>query len=102
MLEHDSGGTCSASIIPVYNIESYLQRYIDSVSAQTARSCEVVFVDDGSANSSDAICDTVSLRDSMFKVLHKESGGLSDVGNAGIDAALSLSSAALITGTKRR
>ena len=88
MLEHDSGSTCPATIvIHVYNVESYPQRCIDSVSAQTARSCEVILVDDGSIDSSGAIYDALSLRDSMFKVLHKESGGLSDARNAGIDAA---------------
>ena len=74
-------------IVPVYNMEKYLSRCVDSILAQTYKNLEVILVDDGSKDSSPAICDQYSERDSRVKVVHKENGGLSSARNAGLDVA---------------
>ena len=71
-------------IIPVYNIEKYLRRCIDSVLAQTYQDFELLLIDDGSKDSSGAICDEYAARDSRVKVFHKENGGVSSARNAGL------------------
>ena len=72
-------------IIPVYNVEQYLKRCIDSVIDQTYRNLEIILVDDGSNDGSGEICDNYAQNDSRIKVIHKSNGGLSDARNAGID-----------------
>ena len=72
-------------IIPVYNVEQYLKRCIDSVIDQTYRNLEIILVDDGSNDGSGEICDNSAQNDSRIKVIHKSNGGLSDARNAGID-----------------
>lgn len=74
-------------IIPVYNVEAYLGRCVDSVLNQTYGNLEVILVDDGAKDASGAICDDYARRDSRVRVIHKENGGLSSARNAGIDAA---------------
>lgn len=74
-------------IIPVYNVERYLQRCVDSVLHQTYRNLEVILVDDGSTDASGALCDTLKACDSRIVVVHKENGGLSSARNAGIGIA---------------
>ena len=74
-------------IVPVYNVEEYLARCVDSILSQTYRNLEVILVDDGAKDSSGAICDSYAQRDSRVKVVHKENGGLSSARNAGIDIA---------------
>ena len=74
-------------IVPVYNVEKYLRKCIDSVLAQTYNNIEVILVDDGSPDNCGKICDEYSLMDSRIKVIHKENGGLSDARNKGIEAA---------------
>ena len=74
-------------IIPVYNVEEYLVRCVDSILAQTYENLEVILVDDGSPDGSGAICDCFAAKDSRVKVIHKPNGGLSSARNAGMDAA---------------
>jgi glycosyltransferase involved in cell wall biosynthesis len=68
-------------VIPVYNVERYLARCLDSVLQQTYRNLEVLLVDDGSKDSSGRICDEYALQDSRVKVFHIENGGVSNARN---------------------
>ncbi len=72
-------------IVPVYNVEQYLETCIESILNQTYRNIEVVLVDDGSTDSSGRICDEFALIDHRVKVIHKPNGGLSSARKAGID-----------------
>ena len=74
-------------IIPVYNTEKYLHRCIDSVLAQTYQDLELLLIDDGSKDSSGAICDEYAAQDARVKVFHKENGGVSSARNLGLDNA---------------
>lgn len=74
-------------IIPVYNVEAYLRRCIDSVLSQSFKDLEVLLIDDGSTDSSGDICDEYAKADERITVIHKENGGLSDARNVGIDNA---------------
>ena len=74
-------------IIPVYNVEKYLRKCVDSVLAQDIADMEVILVDDGSPDNSGAICDEYAEKDARVKVIHKENGGLSTARNVGLDIA---------------
>lgn len=74
-------------IVPVYKVEQYLARCVNSIRRQTFEDLEIILVDDGSPDDCGSICDKFSLEDSRIKVIHKENGGLSDARNAGIDVA---------------
>ena len=74
-------------IIPVYNVEAYLKKCVDSVLQQIYSDIEVILVDDGSTDGSGAICDEYALQDARVKVIHKENGGLSDARNQGMEVA---------------
>lgn len=74
-------------VIPVYNVEDYLKRCLDSVLSQTLFDIDIICVDDGSTDSSGHILDEYQKRDPRIKVIHKENGGLSSARNAGIKAA---------------
>lgn len=79
---------CEISIIvPVYKVEPYLRKCLDSILAQTFTNFEVILVDDGSPDNSGKICDEYAIKDSRVRVIHKENGGLSSARNAGIDIA---------------
>lgn len=71
-------------IIPVYNVENYLARCVDSILNQTFTDFEVILVDDGSTDSSGMICDEYAATDARIKIIHKENGGQSSARNAGI------------------
>lgn len=74
-------------IIPIYNVEKYLKKCVDSVINQTYKNIEIILVDDGSTDSSSKICDEYKLKDKRIKVIHKENGGLSDARNFGLNIA---------------
>ncbi|MDR1337533.1 MAG: glycosyltransferase [Rickettsiales bacterium] len=74
-------------VIPVYNVEKYLRRCLDSVAGQTFSDWEAICVNDGSPDNSAAILAEYAARDKRFKVITKENGGLSDARNVGTDAA---------------
>ena len=74
-------------IVPVYNVEKYIRRCIDSLLAQTFTNIEILLIDDGSPDNSGTICDEYALIDSRVKVIHKTNGGVSSARNAGLDTA---------------
>ena len=74
-------------IIPVYNVEKYLRKCVDSVLGQTFKDIEIILVDDGSTDGCGKICDEYAEKDSRIRVIHKENGGLSSARNAGLDIA---------------
>ena len=78
-------------IVPVYNVEAWLPRCIDSILNQTYTNLEVLLVDDGSRDASGQICDDYARRDSRIRVFHKENGGQSSARNLALDVAMALS-----------
>ena len=74
-------------VVPVYNVERYLPRCIESILRQTYTNFELILVDDGTPDRSGIICDRYAERDSRIRVIHKENGGVSTARNTGIDAA---------------
>ena len=75
-------------IVPVYNVEKYLPGCIDSVLGQSFINWELLLVDDGSTDSSGAICDAYVKKDARIRVLHGKNGGVSHARNRGMDAAI--------------
>ena len=73
-------------IIPVYKVEPYLDRCIESVVTQTYSDLEIILVDDGSPDNCPAMCDAWAKKDSRVKVCHKENHGVSAARNTGIEA----------------
>lgn len=74
-------------IVPIYNVEKYLKRCIDSILKQTYKELEIILVDDGSTDSSGLICEEYKENENRIKVIHKNNGGLSSARNAGLDIA---------------
>ena len=74
-------------IVPVYNVEKYLNRCVASICGQTYRAIEVILVDDGSGDGSGRICDEWAKKDARVRVLHVENGGVSRARNLGMEAA---------------
>lgn len=74
-------------IVPVYKVEKYLNKCIESIINQTYKNLEIILVDDGSPDNCPSICNEYAKKDDRIKVIHKENGGLSDARNVGIDAA---------------
>ena len=74
-------------IIPVYKVEEYLPRCLDSVINQTYKNLEIILVDDGSPDKSGEICDKYAALDERIKVIHQENRGLPEARNSGMDIA---------------
>lgn len=71
-------------IVPIYKVEKYLERCVDSIVNQTYTNLEIILVDDGSPDKCPQMCDSWAEKDIRIKVVHKENGGLSDARNAGM------------------
>ena len=74
-------------IVPVYNVEKYIHRCIDSIISQTYADMEIILVDDGSTDKSGKICEEYKQKDNRVVVLHKENGGQSTARNVALDIA---------------
>lgn len=74
-------------IVPIYNIEQYLERCIESIINQVYKELEIVLVNDGSTDNSGAICDRYAVKDSRIRVIHKKNGGLVSARKAGLEIA---------------
>lgn len=74
-------------VVPVYKVEKYIDKCINSILNQTYKNLEIILVDDGSPDTCGEICDNYAKQDIRIKAIHKENGGLSDARNAGIDVA---------------
>ncbi len=72
-------------IVPVYNVQTYLEECVESIRNQTYSNLDIILVDDGSTDGSGAICDSYTQKDSRIRVVHKKNGGLSSARNAGLD-----------------
>lgn len=79
--------TLISVIVPVYNVEDYIYKCVESILLQTYSNLEIVLVNDGSQDRSGEICDEFSRKDNRIIVIHKENGGLADARNAGLDKA---------------
>ena len=71
-------------IVPIYNMQKYLRKCLDTLIKQTYDKLEIILVDDGSTDSSGVICDEYLLKDNRIKVIHKENAGVSNARNVGI------------------
>lgn len=74
-------------VLPVYNVEKYLETCVKAITGQTYQNLEIILVDDGSPDGCPALCDELAKTDERIRVLHKENGGLSDARNAGTQIA---------------
>jgi glycosyltransferase involved in cell wall biosynthesis len=74
-------------IVPIYNVELYLEKCLDSIINQTYKNLEIILIDDGSPDNCGKICDEYALKDKRIKVIHKSNGGQSSARNAGLDVA---------------
>jgi glycosyltransferase involved in cell wall biosynthesis len=74
-------------IVPVYNVEQYLCKCLDSILNQIFTDFELLLIDDGSPDKSGQICDEYAHKDSRIRVFHKENGGVSSARNLGLDNA---------------
>lgn len=74
-------------IVPVYKVEKYLDRCVESIAVQSYRNLEIILVDDGSPDKCGNMCDTWAERDERIRVIHKVNGGAADARNAGIQNA---------------
>lgn len=72
-------------VVPVYNVEHYIHRSVDSLLNQTYPYLDIILVDDGSSDLSPQICDEYAKRDGRIRVIHKKNGGVSDARNVGLD-----------------
>jgi len=84
-------------IVPVYQVEQFLHKCVDSILAQTFSDFELILVDDGSADLSPAICDAYEAQDNRIQVIHRLNGGLSAARNTGLDWILGNSSSEWVT-----
>ena len=74
-------------IIPIYNVEKYLDRCLKTIVGQTYNNLEIILIDDGSPDSCPQKCDGWAKKDSRIKVIHKKNGGVSSARNRGLDVA---------------
>ena len=74
-------------VVPVYNVERFLDECVESVLKQTMQDFDIILVDDGSTDSSGKSCDELAEKDNRIKVIHRENGGLSAARNTGFSAA---------------
>lgn len=74
-------------IVPIYNVEKYLRKCIDSLINQTMKDVEIILVNDGSPDNSRSICEEYAEADNRIKVINKKNGGLSSARNAGLKEA---------------
>ena len=74
-------------IVPVYNVEKYLEECVESVLSQTFTDFELLLIDDGSTDSSGDLCDQIAKRDVRVRVIHKSNRGSSSARNKGVDEA---------------
>ena len=74
-------------IVPVYNVEKYLEQCVDSIRNQELKELEIILVDDGSKDHSSMICDEYAKKDSRIKVIHKANGGLMSAWKVGFKEA---------------
>ena len=74
-------------IVPVYNVEKYLEKCVNSLLQQTYKNIEIILVNDGSTDESGKMCDNLAQEDDRIKVFHKKNGGLSDARNYGVERA---------------
>ena len=79
--------TLISVIVPVYNVEKFLPRCVESLRNQTHENLEIILVDDGSPDTCGAICDGFAAEDPRIRVIHKPNGGLSSARNAGLEIA---------------
>ncbi len=79
--------TLFSIIVPIYNVEKYIHKCVDSLIHQTYSNIEIILVDDGSPDSCPQICDEYAEKDNRIKVIHKKNGGLSDARNSGLNIA---------------
>ena len=73
-------------IVPIYNVEEYLRRCVESLTSQTYKDIEIILVDDESPDNAGKICDELALKDDRIKVIHKKNGGASSARNTGLKA----------------
>ena len=81
------GNELISVIVPVYNVERYLEKCVNSIVNQTYKNLEIILVNDGATDSSGDLCDKLAMIDNRIKVYHKENGGLSDARNYGVERA---------------
>lgn len=74
-------------VVPIYNVEKYIDRCLETIVKQTYQNLEIILVDDGSTDLSGEKCDLWKKKDNRIIVIHKENGGLSSARNAGINIA---------------
>ena len=81
------GNELVSIIVPVYNVEQYLEKCVNSIINQSYKNLEIILVDDGATDNSGKICDELAKLDNRIKVYHKKNGGLSDARNYGVERA---------------